>query len=906
MGHKKRNLAARPKQSPAASPTAAAKKVVVGGAADGDTPDELASCLNQDTSNPVGETKIESSKSIESDGPSFSAIKVECEKALTAIRRGNPNKGLRLMKDLCQRHESSAFVHRVQGSAFVKVAALIDDQNTKNRHMRSAVESAHRAVKLSPNSIEFGHFYANLLYEVANEAKDYEEVVRECERALAIENPVDPGRETLQDESQQKMSTAETRIGNVQNELRQLIQKSNIASISTWMKNLGNGEEKFRLIPIRRVVEDPMEVKLVQGRRPNEIKKATKTEEERRKEIEVQVAAARLLRQKSEVPHLENEGDKTEKGLDSTPVSGQRAVERRKTSNLKKNRSSEERRDFVRSFWNSISIDAKRDLLKIGVSDLKSHFGLLKDVMANEVLSEALSFAETNNNNHRTWKFWVCCRCNERFADSESHMNHIVQEHLESLLPNLQSVVPQHVDNEWIEMLLNSSWKPLDVSAAVKMLRNQTKCKDSEFVEDFSSENHMGDNDGCFRDTWDSSLEKGNQGDSHSDFTVESTNHDKLPNIERECRERNWSMAYSPLADNWPVSDDSECAKLLERIRAAFEVLIRNKCLAGSHLNKVIQCARDELQSINLGSQLLNHGVEQTPMCICFLGATQLGKILKFLQDLSQACGLGRHSEKSSNIMDDAKIGSQMLESKEQIVLSGDASFLILDESLLSAEYAEVSSHSGATDKAAAAASAVVSDAKGVLNDSSSMLSWIFVGPTSGEEIASWMRVKEETAREGLEILQLLDEEFSDLQTLCERKCNRLSYEEALQAVENLCVEEGKKREESREFVYPSLDSVLKRRRDEILVSTDNDAMLLSSSRFELDAILEVLKKAETLNVNKFGYEETYGGLTSQLCDLESGEDDDWRANIEEAIQNLKEQLYLEVSVFQFLDAIVS
>ncbi|KAL8519818.1 hypothetical protein ACS0TY_010670 [Phlomoides rotata] len=71
--------------------------------------------------------------------------------------------------------------------------------------------------------------------------------------------------------------------------------KSNIASISTWMKNLGNGEDKFRLIPIRRVPEDLMELRLIQTKRPNEIKKVAKTPEERRKEIEVRVAAARLL-----------------------------------------------------------------------------------------------------------------------------------------------------------------------------------------------------------------------------------------------------------------------------------------------------------------------------------------------------------------------------------------------------------------------------------------------------------------------------------------------------------------------------------------------------------------------------------------------------------------------------------
>ncbi|XP_039057021.1 uncharacterized protein LOC120200193 [Hibiscus syriacus] len=93
------------------------------------------------------------------------------------------------------------------------------------------------------------------------------------------------------------------------------------------MKNLVSGEEKFRLIPVRRVPEDPMEVRLVQTRRPNEIKKATKTPEERRKEIEVRVAAARLLQQqKSEAasssPLLQSTGDKN--GLDLPLGSGRR------------------------------------------------------------------------------------------------------------------------------------------------------------------------------------------------------------------------------------------------------------------------------------------------------------------------------------------------------------------------------------------------------------------------------------------------------------------------------------------------------------------------------------------------------------------------------------------------------
>lgn len=310
MGHKKKNPAPRSKQSQSVPASA---------------PEALAAAEHCDALSNHAKTQV-----VESEGSTYSVVKLECERALTALRRGNHTKALRLMKESCSRHENSpyvALIHRVQGTIFVKVASIIDDLNSKQRHLRNAIESAKKAVELSPNSIEFSHFYANLLYEAANDGKEYEEVVQECERALAIENPVDPAKESLQDESQQKILTAEARISHVQSELRSLIQKSNIASISTWMKNLGTGEEKFRLIPIRRVTEDPMEVRLVQARRPNEIKKATKTPEERRKEIEVRVAAARLLQQKSETGQLQqnNDGERTiDSGLVGTEKKGER------------------------------------------------------------------------------------------------------------------------------------------------------------------------------------------------------------------------------------------------------------------------------------------------------------------------------------------------------------------------------------------------------------------------------------------------------------------------------------------------------------------------------------------------------------------------------------------------------
>ncbi|KAL5722530.1 hypothetical protein ACHQM5_006043 [Ranunculus cassubicifolius] len=845
-------------------------------------------------------TTIEIRSKIESDNtPSYSLIKVECEKALTSLRRGNHTKAIRLMREWCSKHENSALLHRVQGTVYVKVAALIDDQNSKQKFLRNALESAKKAVSLSPNSVEFAHFYANLMYDVSGDSKGYEEVVQECERALLIEDPVDPAKESLQDESQLKLSTTEARIDHVRQELRALIQKSNIASISTWMKNLGNGngDDKFRLIPMRRLTEDPMEVRLVQARRPNEIKKATKTPDERRKEIEVRVAAARLLQQKSESPQLQIEDDKA-----SESSSGNnRLGERRK--NARKVVSSVDRMNHVRPYWESMSLGRKLSMLEVKVSDLRDHFGSSKDSLATEVISEALSFAEVS----KTWKFWICCSCNEKFTDLESHTQHVTREHMGGLSPKLQSVLPEEPDNEWVDMLANGSWKPIDVSASIKMLDDQSKCHSPMLVDSPERAIHTDGtkdcliDDWCSKDVWYSSFDEESAPLPSEESKLEPNENGNIG----ECRKQDDSFNFELMEyesnqwskDSWPISSDYERQKLLEKIHGMFQLLLRHKYLSASQLNKVIQYAMDELQGLGPISQRL----DQSPLCICFLGALQLKKVLKFLQDLSHCCGLGRHPEKTTT-PDDTQSSNRELEIREVLSLTGDSSRLILDERLLYAE-STPGLYSERTSSACATTSSIVSgDHEDVTPDSDALLSWIFAGPSSADQLVSWTNKREENTHRAVEIVQLLEKEFSLLQSLCDRKCEHLSYEEALQVVENLCIEELKKREHLSRFSSQSYEAILRKRQEE-LVERENDPTFVSS-RFELEAISNVLKEGQALSVTQFGYEEAFSGVTSRLCDLESG-DDDWRMHdymqqadtcIEIAMQKQKEQLTLELS----------
>ncbi|KAG6782826.1 hypothetical protein POTOM_012246 [Populus tomentosa] len=107
------------------------------------------------------------------------------------------------------------------------------------------------------------------------------------------------------------------------------------------------------------------------------------------------------------------------------------------------------------------------------------------------------------------------------------------------------------------------------------------------------------------------------------------------------------------------------------------------------------------------------------------------------------------------------------------------------------------------------------------------------------------------------------------------KKCKHLSYDRALQAVERICLEEGKKRGTNSLLEHRSYDSVQRQQREK-LVENEHDPLFISS-RFEVNVISNVLKEADNLNVNRYRCEDTYGGITSQFCDLECGEDSNWR-----------------------------
>jgi len=162
-------------------------------------------------------------------GGDDAAVRAEVEKALACLQRGSHARALRLMKDAVARHGEGAspLLLRAHGTVHARAAAVLDDPAARARHQRAALQAAQRAVELAPDSVELAHFHAMLLYDAATDARGYEEVVSECERGLSIEAPSDPAPHSLR--------LPGPDVDQIQSELRNLIQKANLASISTWV-----------------------------------------------------------------------------------------------------------------------------------------------------------------------------------------------------------------------------------------------------------------------------------------------------------------------------------------------------------------------------------------------------------------------------------------------------------------------------------------------------------------------------------------------------------------------------------------------------------------------------------------------------------------------------------------------
>ncbi|XP_059670268.1 uncharacterized protein LOC132315870 [Cornus florida] len=776
-----------------------------------DTPDALPSTSllsSKDQKWPLSddstdELRQEQSKTEPLDSTYSDTIKTECEAINNAIECGDHTEALRIAKEVCLRHESSAFAHSIQSSVYFSIASEFSENSLeKQEQLKNAVERARQAVLLSPCSIVFAFLYASLLYE----AKAYQEVVQECERALLIHSPTDPMKDTIGYESYFKGSTTEQRIIKVKKELQNLVKDSKAAQV-------GNNKK----------------VPLVKTTQPNKSQQVTKmAEEERGKEIQEQVEEERILKQNSDSVLSQ----KDEKSSLLTKLKKLRT-----NSKMKNIMSWASRTEQLQSYFKSMSDDKKLGLLETRICDLRAHLSSFKDRLAEEIMSEAVSFAEDTN----SWRFWACCCCDEKFVDSASYLNHIKQKHIGNLSLELQSVVPVEVDARWVETLVNGPWKPVDTSAAVRIIESQSKCGLDNLVDMDSSE--------C----------TGGNMDCPSECSTKPVT---LPS---------WTVLCSD-GQKWPISDDSEPAEILQKVHDMFQLLLKQNCVAESHINGLMQYAMKEIPKIVPASQLLIQSLCQSPLGFCFLGVSQLKEVLHFLQQfLNNLCGLFGDSETRSST-DDKLDGNQGYEINERIVLCGDSSRLHQDERLLRVELMPCAYDYSVTDDGPSATSAVVHHEAAVLPESDSFLYWLSTSLLTEKKLVSWTHACDHTKAQGTELFQVLKKESHLLQKLCEKKCEYSSRHEALEHVSlSIYIEEFVKIQEDQSYVPQGYGSLLRKWQEEL--TGRNDDSISSSSKVELDVISNVLKESQSINANQLGLEETDTDLTCFLCDLKCGED---------------------------------
>ncbi|GMY34509.1 hypothetical protein FCV25MIE_29751 [Fagus crenata] len=370
----------------------------------------------------------------------------ECNRALQFLQNGNHSEALKLARSIVSRHPDSAPAHSTLAAIHFRTAKL--SKPKKRENFVSAVDSAEIAVVLSPNSISFSLFHASLLFELAQDdtasSSDYDPVIEECQRGLWIKNPLDPLEDNLDtDENDAENSTIELRIRTVKRNLKELLEKAKT--------------EKLKMV----AEEHPFP----------ELNKDIKAIQDLKAEIQTRFITEKLSFEKMETPsHL-------------PPIIPDRLSDKRKLKNLEMVISKVNTVWQAWAYWNdTMSLEAKKELLSVEIEDLNFHFIKNKALVAKakEVLAEAVECLKVTKN----WKFWECFRCGERFFNWESQKEHLEYMHLGPLSEELHSVEPESMTHISVQQTINSDdWNPVDMVAAAKLMEDLPRNEYGEYLK---------------------------------------------------------------------------------------------------------------------------------------------------------------------------------------------------------------------------------------------------------------------------------------------------------------------------------------------------------------------------------------------------------------------------------------
>ncbi|KAJ0237105.1 hypothetical protein HA466_0250170 [Hirschfeldia incana] len=129
-----------------------------------------------------------------------------------------------------------------------------------------------------------------------------------------------------------------------------------------------------------------------------------------------------------------------------------------------------------RSHWASMSVEGKKNFMKVSISKLRGYVERLHGKEGSEALEEVLDSARTN----KKWRFWMCRTCSQKFFYVKKFRNHLEQEHGAKFKSATRYHTPELLSEAWAGMISVGCWEPVDVVAAAEMIKTRL-----EFVKGF-------------------------------------------------------------------------------------------------------------------------------------------------------------------------------------------------------------------------------------------------------------------------------------------------------------------------------------------------------------------------------------------------------------------------------------
>ncbi|KAK0585577.1 hypothetical protein LWI29_030723 [Acer saccharum] len=367
----------------------------------------------------------------------------------------------------------------------------------------------------------------------------------------------------------------------------------------------------------------------------------------------------------------------------------------------------------------------------------------------------------------QTLQFWECYVCVKKFGDYDSYRQHFWEVHWVDTAWKLASDFD--ISKKSVDIITNCAWKPVDIAEARKMFDRKS--------ESCSTSNTSADN------------------------------------------------------PKWVFCNDAQRAALLARIRGMFDLLLKNNCLASSHINFVIEYTKDQFEGTIPMSLYRNHhhGLE-TLQIICCLNVSQLTEFLEFLAGVARNCGLG----------EDAEIDSSM-EYKQsdkffavRIDFNKDCSCFLWQE--LQGE-PDDKFDAAVEDDGSAIMLPLERESSVFFDGNDHIVSWLHVGSNCVEILESWTCLIDFQRLQAMKFLKMFDEELLHVSKLCDGHIKISGMLKAVQVIGSLIVEEINKREKSPKDYQPQhLLDLLRTRRQAIQDNIDD-----ISVRTELEVISSIL-----------------------------------------------------------------